>query len=105
MLGPMQPKSAPVILDLIAFLQLIHETIGIDGISAQAVSDNPLNLIASFGMVRVNKGDSVSTWAFESREQINWAMQLGRRHLIRLKGLVPEALRDEQRSFVQLMRR
>jgi len=104
-LEPMQHKSASVMLDLIAFMQLLDETIGIDGISAQAVSDYPLNLMARFGMVRVDNGRAISTWVLDSPEQIRKALQTGRRHLARLKGMIPDVPRDEHRSLIQLLRR
>jgi nucleoside phosphorylase len=104
-LRSMQTGSAAVILDLIAFLQLLHKTIGIDRIAAQAVSDDPLNLIASFGMRKVASAKAISTWTLDSRSQVDGAMQSGQRQLIRLKGLIPETPREERRSLVELLRR
>jgi len=104
-LESMQPRSASVLLDLIAFMKLIDDTIGINGISAQPVSDDPLNLLANFGMVRFNSETAISTWLLGSQEQIRKALKTGRRHLTHLKGMIPDVPQDERASLVQLLRR
>lgn len=104
-LGSMQARSASVVLDMIVFLRLLHNTIGINGISAQAVSNDSLNLIASFGMTIVNIGSPISTWVLGSREKINRAMQTAQRHLTRLRGLIPKVTPEEHYSFTQILRR
>jgi trypsin-like peptidase len=104
-LGSTQTGSAVVILDLIAFLQLLHSIIGINGIGAQAVSDDPLNLIARFGLAKVASANAVSTWALDSRDQIDRALQSAHRQLVRLKGLIPEVPTEERRALIGLLRR
>jgi nucleoside phosphorylase len=103
--GSMLARSASVILDLLAFLQLLHHTIGIDGISAQAVSDDPLNLMANFGMVRGDSQNAVQIWVLDTPEQIHCASQITLQRLKRMKGMVPEVSRDEYRSLVRLLQR
>jgi len=97
--------SAAVILDMFAFFQLLYKQVGINGIAAQAVSDAPLNLIASLGMLKVTSASRISTWILESQDQISRAMQIAQQQLKRLKGLVPEVPRDEWHSLMALLRR
>ena len=104
-LESMRQRSASVLLDLIAFMKLIDDTIGIDGISAQPVSEDPLNVMANFKMVRHDSGNGRSTWLLHSREQVRKALRRGRRHLAQLKGMTPEVPEDELALFLQLLRR
>jgi nucleoside phosphorylase len=104
-LESMRHRSASVLLDLIVFIKLIDDTIGIDGISAQPVSDDPLNVMANFGMVHDKSENALSTWLLNSREQILRALQIGRRHLTQLQGMIPDVPQAEHDSLVQLLRR
>jgi nucleoside phosphorylase len=98
-------RPAPVTLDLIAFLQLLHSTIGIDSISAEAVSDDPLNLMTEFGMVSPSRGTPISIWVLDSRDQVDRAMRLAGGRLERLADLVPETPLAERRTVMQLLQR
>jgi len=101
----MQPASAAVILDLIAFLRLLDDKLRIDGICAQLVSTDALPLVVNFAMTKLHEHDGISTWVLKSREQIDRALKKGRQELERLKGLVPESSRKEKRSVLQLLKR
>jgi hypothetical protein len=97
-----QASSSPVVLDMIAFITLVEELIGVDGIAAMSVSDDPLNLIASFVMARVESTDP-QVWLLNSRGEVKRALATGRAHLDELKGLVPETPRSEDQTLRQLL--
>jgi nucleoside phosphorylase len=101
----MQPASAAVILDLIAFLNVLDEKIGINGICAQSVSPDALPLMVKFQMSRMREEGGVSTWALSSREEIDRSLKKGRQELRRLKGLIPESSHQEKRTMMELLER
>jgi hypothetical protein len=101
----MRQQSAPVILDLMAFLQLLDKAIPISAIAALPVSDDPLNLIARVGMVRVDSHGSASMWVLDTQERIKFALSTARKHLSDLKGLVPSVPPDERQTLNRLLRR
>jgi nucleoside phosphorylase len=100
-----QPGSAAVILDFLAFLQLMDRRIGIDGISAQLVSPDALPFVAYFEMRMVREQDGASTWVLDSKEEIERALKKGRQELRRLKGWVPEFSARDKRTMVTLLKR
>src|SRR6185437_12981993 len=89
-------ETAVVILDLIVFLQLVHKKLGIDGIGAQLVSEDALNLTVNFEMTRIFERDKVSMWVLESKQQIERALKKGKRQLEQLRGLVPDWSSDKR---------
>lgn len=96
--------SDAIILDLIVFLQLVHKKLGIDGIGAQLVSGDALNLTVNFEMTRVWERDKVSMWVLGSKEEIKRALEKGEHHLEQLRGLVPDWSSDK-RKILELLRR
>jgi len=100
-----QNWSAVVILDMLTFFVALHEAIGIDGILAQAVSDDPLQLMASFGMKQLKDIKTASSWVLESREEIDRGLRRGGDYLKRMQGMVPEAPSREFENIRLLLRR
>lgn len=101
----MRQRSAPVILDLMAFLQLLNKIIPITAISALPVSDDPLNLIMRFGMVKSDSQSSEALWILDTRKRIECAFDTARKHLSNLKGLVPAIPPSDRQTIKQLLRR
>jgi nucleoside phosphorylase len=100
----MQPSTAAVILDCIAFLELVHQRIGIDRICAQIVSPEAVQLAANFGMTRLHERNSISTWVADSHARVENALKHGRQELRNLKGLTPKSSRRERLLLEQLFR-
>jgi nucleoside phosphorylase len=96
-------RAAPVVLDLLSIVLLIEETIGIDGVAAVAVSDDALNLMATFGMKKV-EGTNPSVWTLR-REEVAPALRTALMHLNRLAGQVPDIPSSEAHSLRELLRR
>lgn len=103
-LAARESATAQVVLDLLAFLTLVDEVIGIDGIAALAVSDGPLNLMEKFGMTRVGNG-TPQVWALRSRDEVIRALRSGRRRLNELRGLLPVSPPDEEQTLRDLLQR
>jgi nucleoside phosphorylase len=100
-----QPASAAVLLDFLAFLQLISRRVGIDAISAQLVSPDALPYATYFEMRMVREEGGASTWVLDCKEEIERALRKGRQELRRLKGWVPEFSSRDLKTLVALLKR
>jgi nucleoside phosphorylase len=100
-----QPASAAVLLDFLAFLQLIGRTIGIDAISAQIVSPDALPYATYFEMRMVRQQGGASTWVLDSKEEVERALGRSRQEVRRMRGWVPEFSSRDLRTVLALLKR